>query len=391
MKSKKLLFINDFKNGGGAEEVIKQTINILKEEYCIKFFYGSKEYKKAKSVKDYIFSKENHDKLLRYLFTYKPDIIFVANYYHILSPSILAAIKKYKIDRPYIKVIMTAHDFHILCPNSGFRYFSWFSNKFYNFEKLPSFFDLITKKYDKRGIHYSLIKQIQWMIAYKFLHLDNVIDIFISPSEFLASFLKKKYNKNVFVVRNPLPIADKVENILRKNKHDELKLVFIGRVSEEKGLLPFIKHLQNINDIEYTFTIIGNGEEVKNIKYFVESHKIDHKIQFKNKIPREEVLKELENYDVLVLPSLCYENAPLSLVEGAIKGLGLLTMDYGGMKEIAEICGNYYLLKKDYSNLKEALKFFSRFKPEYNIEEIKNIFSIENYKKNLIDIIEGLK
>jgi len=386
--NKKILFINDFKIGGGAEEVVSQTIEILQTSYQVKTFFGSTEALRPKSLQEYIYSRFFYTKLKNILNSYKPDVIFIANYYHLLSPSILQAIKEYKKDLN-VKVVMTTHDFHLLCPNSGFRYFSWISEKFYNFKKIPSIVDILTKKYDNRGLLYSVAKQLQWFIAYKILRLDGVIDTFISPSKFLASLLKEKY-KSVHLIRNPMPSLTSNKLNIHKQNPDKLNLVFIGRVSQEKGLYPFIKSLKHI-DFNYSLTIIGDGDFLSEMKKVVELEHLSDKIKFKNKMTRGQVLQELELYDILVLPSLWYENAPLSLVEASLKGLGIITMDYGGMKEIAEICGNYYLLKENYSNILEAFHFFQKFQRVDNSGNLIKIFSTETYQKNIIEIIEGLR
>jgi len=388
---KKILFISDYLIGGGAENVLDITVKLLKNDYYIDVFYGSKEKKLPNNPLSYIFSLNFKNKLFNKLMDYKPDVILLFNYYHLLSPSVLYAIKQYKIKNK-VKVIMSVHDFHILSPNSGFYNYKWFSKKLNNLRNIPSVKDLFLYKWDERGFVYSYLKVFQWFFNYKILKSQNVIDIFISPSNFLLGFLKEKFDK-VYLIRNPLFDNNRV-NISIKNyskNSKNIKLVYFGRISYEKGLLEFINKLKDIN-LDYTFSIIGKGDEdyINKLQLLIKKNKLENKIIFLGYKKHDELLKMLNKYDIFVLPSLWYENAPLSLVEASMNGLKLLTMNYGGMKEIAEICGNYSLLNKDYNtkDLKNALINLREKKFIFN-NSIRNLFSYSDYKKNIIKLIEG--
>lgn len=373
----KILFVNDYKINGGAEQVIDILIHNLNDIYEIDFFYGSVEYKTPKNVFEYIYSKTFKLKLKNKLEIFQPDIIHIHNYYHLLSPSILTAIKKYKQINKNLKVIMTCHDFHILSPNSGFTFFSWLNNKIFKLEKNPNLSDLLFKKWDQRGLKYSIAKQLQWIFNYLICNNTSVINKIVSPSEFLASFLREKFIDKVEVVRNPLPSYIKInKNRFVKNKN--LKLLFIGRVSMEKGLKEFIIKLNEIKNLDYTFTIIGNGPILNELKVLVKTLELDSKIIFLGYIAHTEALQMMQNYQILVLPSILYENAPLSLVEGSLNGLKLLTMNYGGMREISLLAGNYFFLNENLSNIENGLNILKDSEYIQN-QDLYNLFSLENY------------
>ena len=388
---KKILFISDYLVAGGAENVLNITMELLKKDYYIDIFYGSKEKKLPNNPCSYIFSLKFKNQLLKKLIDYKPNIIILFNYYHLLSPSILYAIKQYK-KKNKVKVIMSVHDFHILSPNSGFYYYKWFSKKLINLNRNPSLKDMFLYKWDERGVVYNYLKLFQWIFNYKILKLHNVIDVFMSPSEFLASFLKEKFNR-VYMVRNPLfndnQMIESIEYSQKDSKN--IQLVYFGRVSYEKGLFEFINKLKDI-DLDYTFSIIGKGDEnyLNKLQQLINKNKLENRIIFLGYKRYDELLKILNKYDIFVLPSLWYENAPLSLVEASMNGLKLLTMNYGGMKEIAKICGNCCLLDKDYNSMdiKKCIINLRNKQFAFN-NKIIELFSYINYQKNVIKLIEG--
>jgi len=390
---KKILFISDYLVAGGAENVLNITMELLKKDYYIDIFYGSKEKKLPNTPFSYIFSLKFKNQLLKKLIDYKPNMIILFNYYHLLSPSILYAIKQYK-KKNKVKVIMSVHDFHILSPNSGFYYYKWFSKKLINLNRPPSLKEMFLYKWDERGAVYSYLKLFQWIFNYKILKLHNVIDVFISPSAFLASFLKEKFNR-VYMVRNPLFNDNQMIESIEYSQKDskKIKLVYFGRVSYEKGLFEFINKLKDI-DLNYTFSIIGKWDEnyLNKLQQLINKNKLENKIIFLGYKRYDELLKILNKYDIFVLPSLWYENAPLSLVEASMNGLKLLTMNYGGMKEIAELCGNHVLLNKNFNSneLSRAVLELKNKKFVFN-DKILNIFSYSDYKNNIINIIEDLK
>src|SRR5476651_1183202 len=116
---KTILHVADSLNGGGAEAVFRDTIIATESLGYINHVYVSDG---KTSFMSYIYSMKHKRLLLAELKKLKPDILHLQNFYHYLSPSVLAAIKIYKKNHK-LHVVFTAHDYHLICPNSGFQYF----------------------------------------------------------------------------------------------------------------------------------------------------------------------------------------------------------------------------------------------------------------------------
>lgn len=59
----------------------------------------------------------------------------------------------------------------------------------------------------------------------------------------------------------------------------KIKVIFVGRLSEEKGIILILKALKEINTtIEFKLNIYGNGPEKKNIQEFISSNNLKNKI-----------------------------------------------------------------------------------------------------------------
>lgn len=396
--NQRILLVNDYKSEGGAERVCRDIERLVKENGGeIEFFYGSKEYSLPRSAKDYVYSKEYYRKLKDQIKSFQPDVIHLHNFYHLLSPSILTAIKHARESGSFRgKVIMTAHDYHLLSPDSGFYYTT--SKGIVSHKELPTFWDLVFKRYDNRSYTYSLLKKIQWIYNYGFLGNQDQIDLFLSPS----NFLKKKYemkfpHKDVVLVRNPFDIEVLEKEVDINEDREKLKLVFLGRLSPEKGVKEFIRSLASSSFEEYSLDIVGDGPDHENIEKLVSNLGLDNKICLHGRIPYDEVINKIKDYDVLVVPSLWVENAPLVIVEAVIAHLRILTCNWGGMKEMAELCGEYYFMdprKKD--SVEKALKkakqevLIEKKNINRNIEEIKSTFSSKKFTQKLLDIYSSI-
>lgn len=333
----RVLLINDFTTAGGAEVVFMNTYNLLTKsnKYDVDKFVGSNTYKRPKNPLSYIFSYKYYKLLSLKLIDFNPNIIHIHGFYHLLTPGIFLAIINYKIKHK-LKVIFTAHDYYLLFPGSILLDYS---NKRiinnYNIKKL------ISTKIDNRSITFSLMKKIQWYIYIKVIKIIDYIDIIISPSLFLKNLFEKNLQREIHLLRNPF---DKT-NFINKNKiknDGQLKLIYFGRLSAEKGLIEFLELIKDVK-ISYSFHIYGSGPLYEDVKKYVINNHLDNFVELKGYMPFDELSTLIGNYDVSVIPSIWYENAPMTIIESYFAGLQILGRNIGGIKELCEFCGNSVL------------------------------------------------
>ncbi|MGQ1787826.1 glycosyltransferase [Saccharicrinis sp. GN24d3] len=329
----KVLLINDFVEGGGAEGVYRSTVDILKEHgHTVKSFYGAKRACTPKNFFNYLYNRKYKKALDEVLLNFKPDTIHIHNYYHLLSASIFVALRNFKKKNPNSKVILTAHDFHLICPSSHLMYFN---NGYVKNISIPvRVKEWYNKSIDRRGIKYSIVKKNVWLFERVVVKPMKVIDVIVSPSQFLISTFKKSGIKNHMVcIRNPQKANNVVRQIIKQGVK-EIKAVFFGRLSAEKGLFEFF-NLAMANDIQLEVDIYGDGNEKEKLKYLLKD-KTKIKVNFFGRINNEHLQKKLPNYHVALIPSIGYENAPLTIPEAANAGLLIWGTDNGGIKEMCE-------------------------------------------------------
>ena len=383
----KVLVVNDFFFGGGAEGVFRATLGMLKESiHKVDYFVGSKYLTHPKGALSYLYNKQIAKKLEEKLKSFQPDIVHIHNYYHYLYPSVFNVLEKYKRGNK-IRIILTAHDYHLICPSSGML-----THKNGSVEPISiqnnSFRELFFKKIDHRGLKFNLIKKVHWFLSIKLINTLNQVDLIISPSFFLKEVFRKSGIKTpIEVVRNPFAVEginQKVKKLLTK---DKVKLLFIGRLSKEKGLLEFLKALNELKNKDITFDILGSGECLSEVKNYVTENEMRNVYIHGHKTGGE-LSQFLNNCNVLVLPSVWYENAPLSIIEGASFGNIILGSNLGGIKELSKLTKNYVLVSDWKKELPGAIERIKQM--EANFVVYPEDFSEEKYKQKLIKLYSDL-
>jgi glycosyltransferase involved in cell wall biosynthesis len=382
-----ILLINDYLEGGGAEAVFRDQSEILKNDYNVDLFYAFKQFSDRKiSPLSYIYSRKFKRKLELFLENRRFDIIIIHNYNSALSPSVLDALREYK-RKINCKIIHYAHDFHLVCPNRGYFYIQ--NRKTINFVLPPTLFSFITKRLDYKSKIHSLLKKLQWIRAYSIGKKQKVFDLILTPSDFLAHHIRLLYpNANVKRMYNSCNSLDIKKKNLPKEKRNTIRMVYFGRLAKEKGLTNFIEALR-LSEIDYTFTIIGNGDEKTVIKNLIEKYRLQDKISLKPSMIHHDLFEELQNYDVFVLPSLWYENAPLSIIEAASIGLGLFLAHHGGVLEMGKICRvSHFFDPSQPEDIVSQLQvlyrdFLAGLLPKADEKQLQSLFSEETYIKNL--------
>ena len=81
-------------------------------------FHGSSLKEKASYLTKIINSRQARQKMYRLLTLYQPDVVHLNNFNFQLTPSVLLAAEEYRNKKnPKLRIVYTAHDFQLICPN----------------------------------------------------------------------------------------------------------------------------------------------------------------------------------------------------------------------------------------------------------------------------------
>jgi glycosyltransferase involved in cell wall biosynthesis len=102
--------------------------------------------------------------------------------------------------------------------------------------------------------------------------------------------------------------------------------VYVGRLSEEKGLAPLLRTWRSAPG---QLVVVGDGPQARMLRDLAPPT-----VQFTGAISRDEVDALLQRARALVLPSICYEGQPRTVLEAYAAGVPVLTHRLGGLAEL---------------------------------------------------------
>jgi len=214
-------------------------------------------------------------------------------------------------------------------------------------------------------------------------------EVVISPSNWL---LNEHVKLNFFsssrkmVLVNPLNIK---KGNWAKERSSVFNVLYVAQLEEHKGVVflinSFLELLKQNNYHNLVLTIIGSGSKVK----FVEEKSDSLSIKYAGFKNRQEVLGIMGQSDLLVVPSLCYENSPTVIFEAIYQNLPILASDIGGIPEIINKYGGQLFAVGESDDFMEKLVFLIKNPQKLEDIKIKYSKSVDSIKKdgNYVEVI----
>ena len=157
------------------------------------------------------------------------------------------------------------------------------------------------------------------------------VDVFIALTEFSRrKFIEGGIDSSKIFVKPNFCREEKVD--LFESRNPGNYFLFVGRLSEEKGVLNLLKTWDAISD--FKLVIIGDGP----LKSEVESCQ-NESIVYLGKKKHDEVLEYIKDAKALIFPSEWYETFGMVLIEALSIGTPVIVANIGSQKEI--IRNNY--------------------------------------------------
>ena len=160
------------------------------------------------------------------------------------------------------------------------------------------------------------------------------IDLFLSPSMFLKDFFEKNGVPREKIKFSKYGFHTKLIKYRKKTYSEDsrIKFGYMGRVIPVKGIKTLLDAFTGLHDTETFLLIFG---EPGNHRKYLEKY-TNENVKFMGSFKNWEMDGVLGQIDVLVAPSLWYENSPLVIQEALLAGIPIITTNLGGMKELVE-------------------------------------------------------
>jgi glycosyltransferase involved in cell wall biosynthesis len=267
-----------------------------------------------------------------------PDLCHLHNIYHQISPSIIHILKKRGIS-----IIMTLHDYKMVCP----IYTLYFNGKVCERCKNGRYYWCLINCCTKGSYAKSALNVLEMYLHHKLLHIYELVDVFISPSQFLKEKLKEMgFNGRTVYLPNFVDIDAFVPFYVCKEK----AIYYAGRLSEEKGLFTLV---EAVKGLDVKLIIIGDGP----LRGELEKRKNDN-TYFTGYMPQQELKKVAGDCMAMVIPSEWYENNPRSILEAFAIGKPVIGARIGGITELViDNVTGYTFEPGNAEDLREEIKF----------------------------------
>jgi len=186
------------------------------------------------------------------------------------------------------------------------------------------------------------------MAQYRSTHIRNIckdVDLFIAPSPFLRSmFIKFGIPENKIVYADYGMNTAFYGNISRQAS-EKIRFTFIGSPVVHKGVHVLVEAFNGIVDDRAELNIYGDLSLQPEYSYPLQKSAKNPNIHFRGRFENDKIADVLSNTDVLVVPSIWFENSPLTIHEAFIAGIPVVTSNLGGMADLVQDGVNGLLFK----------------------------------------------
>lgn len=312
-----LIAHNAYQHRGGEDAVVDAEVALLREhghdvEVYAQHNDALNNMPRAAAAMTAIWSHRSAGDIESLCERFRPDVIHVHNTFPLISPSLYWAAA-----RRYVPVVQTLHNFRLLCPQAIFLREGKICEDCVG--KLP--WRAVTRKCYRDST-------VQSAVITSMLATHRAIGTYrerITRYIALNSFARNKY------VEGGLPASRfRIKpNFVASTAHPTWEQrsggMYVGRLSSEKGLDVLARAVHLAPGV--AVDVIGSGP----LEALAKEAFGEHLLGF---LPLERIMERMGTAQFLVLPSICYENSPRTIVEAFSCGLPVIASRLGALIDI---------------------------------------------------------
>lgn len=368
-----LIIHNFYQHKGGEDVVFTQEATVLKDKGHQVETLSFQNKKGIKGLFQFLLYPWNSfaaHKIMKKVADFQPDIVHIHNTHYAIGPLAFRKLSKRKIP-----VVLTLHNFRLLDPSA---------NLFHNNNV---FTDTIDKEFPWKSVKNkvldnSLLKTF-WTAFTIYIHKKlgtwKNIDRILSFSEFGKQLLLRstlQLSAQNIVIKPNFALESLEEKQIEKKDY----FVYIGRLSEEKGIDSLLKAFSKC---EYIIHIFGDGPLVEKVKQAAQLHP---NIVYGGFQQKETLHQHLSASQALLVPSIWFEGMPMTVLEAFACGTPVIASKIGILEEMIQNKKNGLLFEpNDDKSIIDALHTWQTL----SIDD-KNAIS-ENCKKDFSDTYSSQK
>ncbi|MDE5744464.1 MAG: glycosyltransferase [Paramuribaculum sp.] len=297
-----------------------------------------------------------------------PDVVHLHNVHSYLSPAVAEEAHK-----AGIPVVWTLHDYKLICGS-----YSCLRGGMPCDDCLNDSTSILRNKCMKQSLAASVLAYMESK-KWSRRKLQEITDRFICPSIFMRDRMADGglASGSLEVIHNFLPIQPEVSE---KNKRSGV--CYIGRLSIEKGL-EYLLEAAVLGG--WQLNIAGSGSLEEELKSRFEKYP---NIRFLGMLDAAGVSRVFNNSLLSVIPSVCYENNPLSAIESLSLGTPVAASAIGGLPELINESNGVLFSPRNPEAINDAVNKMIEKKYDYEgiADAARHKFSSGEYFSRLMSV-----
>ena len=310
-----------------------------------------------------------------------PDIVYLHN---IHNPYIVEVLTELK---PVVKYV---HDHESYCPK-GIRIVndSLCTNSLSLRCAINAFRGNGYRCMGRRSQPLEVLKKIRQMLMNRRAH-RNVKKFVVASNHMKNNLLMQGYQDNrIAVIPYFTVIPDDITEVSQQNN-----ILFVGRISPEKGLDIFIESLELL-EADFRFIIVGDGspDYVDMLHNKVREKKLEEKVEFSGWVDNRHISEYYAKSAFLVVPSIWPEPFGIVGIEAMAHSRPAISFNVGGIPEWLEHEKTGFLIErmdiKDFARKMNLLLRNKSLRHELGqnaYKRVSTIFNKTNHIQNLIHV-----
>lgn len=265
-----------------------------------------------------IWSRESYKNLVEILHSHKPDIVHFHNTFPLLSPSVYKACRD--LSTP---IVQTLHNYRMICPGALLQR----NNQPCEDCITGSLYNSLKHRCYRGSLLTTL--PLTAMIAINRANRNyGQVDQYIALTQFAASRMIAAGIPSARVAVKPNFLPSPPAPDLSKDNY----AVFVGRLSEEKGVRTMMQAWSSLKDIK--LYVLGDGPLRHELEKYCKQKQLP--VTFYGSIQRDEVLAIIRKARVQILPSEWYEGFPMVILEAFASATPIIGSRIGSIDELIE-------------------------------------------------------
>jgi glycosyltransferase involved in cell wall biosynthesis len=363
----KILIIHTYyKIRGGEDVVFEQEVQLLSKynEVETLVFHNQTGFKGLFQFLFSIWNIGSAKKLNRKIKNFNPDIIHIHNWHFAASPTVFIAARCKNIP-----VIHTLHNYRLLCPSAILLH----NGKIFE----DSLYQKFPWKAIKKKVYRNSYLQTFWLAFIVWFHKRigtwKQVDKYIVLTEFSKQLYSRSslgISEDRFIVK-----PNFIENIESGAEERENFYLYVGRLSEEKGINALLETFTKTN---FQLKIAGDGPLLQ--KVISVSDQVAN-VEYLGKLDKQEVLEYMKKCTALLFPSIWYEGMPMTIIEAFAMKSVIICSNLGAMSAmIVDEYNGLFFKTGDSASLLDKIKEWES-KSEQDKESMRNN-AYNTYKEN---------